>query len=79
MTTGETNILLVKVIDRIKKEDKFSLAYLLDAIYYNNNNLHTTYLEVYKKTELFEKLTTAIQEPKYLERLLKLNTYKDLQ
>lgn len=63
-----------EIIKQIKKESKFSIAYILDIL--EVNSMYTLYLEIYKKKELQDKLIELIKDEKNLNRLLKLQTYK---
>lgn len=62
------------VIERLKKQQKFSIAYCLDAVVAHYN--YVAFVDHYRKSELIEAINrlTDVQ----LQRLSGLNTFKDL-
>jgi len=69
--------ILANVLGKLRKEDKFSLAYILDAINYKGRKNFVAFGDSYKKKELLDMLMEAVSDDYYLQRLLKLNSYKD--
>lgn len=68
----------MKTIKEIKalilKEDKFSLAYILD--YLKPQHFYVISIDVYTKTELRKELIKTLTDIKYFDKLIQLNSYK---